>query len=29
MKLSNEEIDPPTKECVAANPTAKWKCMFA
>jgi O-palmitoleoyl-L-serine hydrolase len=29
MKISNEEVDPPTAECVAANPTEKWKCMFA
>lgn len=29
MKISNDEVDPPTQECVAANPTEKWKCMFA
>lgn len=29
MKLSNEEIDPPTKECVAAYPQEQYKCLFA
>lgn len=29
MKLSNDEIDPPVKECVAAYPQEKYKCMFA
>jgi len=29
MSLSNMEVDPPTPECIKANPTEKWKCMFA
>jgi hypothetical protein len=29
MKFSNAEVDLPVPECVAANPDAKWKCMFA
>jgi hypothetical protein len=29
MNFSNAEVDPPVPECVAANPDAKWKCMFA
>jgi hypothetical protein len=29
MKISNAEVDPPTKECVASNQDEKWKCMFA
>lgn len=29
MSISNEEVDPPTAECVAANRMEKWKCMFA
>lgn len=28
MSISNEVVDPPTKECVDANPNSKWKCMF-
>jgi hypothetical protein len=29
MRFSNEEINPPTAECVAAYPNELWKCMFA
>lgn len=29
MKISNVEVDPPTKECIAVNQDEKWKCMFA
>ena len=29
MKLSNVEVNPPMKECVDINPSAKWSCMFA
>ena len=29
MRFSNDEIDPPGAECVAAHPDEKWKCMFA
>ena len=28
MSLANTEVDPPTEECVKANPNEKWKCLF-
>ena len=29
MALSNDQVDPPTSECVAEHRDEKWKCMFA